>query len=514
MIRSKILFRVLLFFVAISIETAQAYELLSVIDRGCQVHSGFLVGNEDDQLSLLNSAGKVDLIKAEEADQIVVHNLLDFPYSLNALGTEVTSYEVTLLDKNRSHFRGIPVQFVDQLIFFLNDKGTVEVTTSQMIASLKPASDQKVQWAGKPPTLDFSSARIRCSQLSANGSVPSRVLSDPIQVHEFLRNYENGFARFHQLNERMAFYARPMLVKDTVRMGITSAPNGAAETFDIPLINVKFSSGVPFGLQSSTTLGTSQNDWIPFYFPTLSASFEIKSHVFHAVLVTHIPSISGGTSAFSLNVNMPIFVPPQNFYYDASAPFVLGKSYNYLTMFGIDLHRWTYSVGGYFPVQFAYVQGSTREMLARSPQLTARVMYTNDHWRLRLNGAKYDISHDTSGKNPTLSGLTNYQKIVNTTGQTKGYFVRGGWDWDFATNMQAKFDVIQSQWDYVESSNLLISSNERTIAASVSKDFGKYVNIKIYGASTDYAWDGALNSVKISAPLKQNLYGGEFEFIF
>ncbi|RYZ67927.1 MAG: hypothetical protein EOP09_10225, partial [Proteobacteria bacterium] len=383
--------------------SAQAYEYLSFISQDCKVKSGFLIGNEDDQLSVLTADGQVTTVSTEDADQIVVHNLLAFPYTAEAVGASVTMYDITLLDANRSKFRGLPVQFVDQLIFFLNDQGTVEVTSAQLIANLSAAPDRKVRWNGKKPELDFSSARIRCPGLSAAGNVPSRVLSDPIQIHEFLLNYETGFSKFRQLSERMSFYARPMLVRDTVRMGITSSPKGA-ETYDIPLINVKFSSGVPFGLQSSTTLGTSQNDWIPFYFPTMAASFEIKSHLFHAVLVTHLPSISGGTSAFSTQLLDSSFSPPQNFYYEASAPFVLGKSYNYLTMFGIDLNRWSYSIGGYFPVQFAFVNGTTREMLARSPQLTGRIMLTTDRWRFRVNGSKFDLTHDTSGKNRTLDG--------------------------------------------------------------------------------------------------------------
>lgn len=492
---------------------ARAFEYLSLISKDCKVHSGFLTGDENGLLSLLNAESTLDRIPVTDVDQIVVHDLLQFPFSLNKLGTEVDWYQVTLLDSHHSVFRGTPVQFVDQLVFFLNDKGTIEVTSFQQIADLKKLTDKQVTWIGKPAALDFTAARVRCPQLSEKGVIPSRILNDPIQIDEFLRNFETGFSRFQQLNERMFFYARPMLVKDTVRMGFLVSPK-AAEAFDPPLFNFKFSSGVPFGLQSATEIGSFQNDWIPFFFPTTSASFEIKSHLFHAVLVAHLNSISGGSSSFGAYTRQATLQPPSSFYYDEKAPFVLSNSFNYLTMFGIDILHWTTSIGGYFPVQYIYANGETREMLATAPQLVGRVMYTANKWRVRLDGAKYDLTHSTEGKNPSLNAFAVYDKLTGIVGKTTGYFLRAGFDWDFAQSMQAKFDVLQNHWSYTETSDSGAQSSENTYAVSVSKEFGRYVSMKAYVSYVSYAWDGNFNGVTYSAPLREQTTGGEFEFLF
>ena len=259
------------------------------------------MGHEEGAISLLSLQGELKQLTTDQVDQVVVHDLLEFPMNLKKTSPETPWFKIVLLDKDKTVFFGTPLQFVDQLVFFLNKNGKIEVIPFSQLSFIEdvPGAQKDVDWEGSSTALDFTQARFRCPQLGSSGLIPTRVLSDPVQVTEFLQNFEQGFEKFYHLKERMRFYAKPTVYGSSTRLGFQSLPSGNPELPDLASVNFKVSSSIPYGLQSKTELLSIQNDVIPFYFPTSSVNFEVKSHLFHGQLIAHVPSLSGGSDYYS-----------------------------------------------------------------------------------------------------------------------------------------------------------------------------------------------------------------------
>lgn len=506
----------------LSLNVFSSIELNTFFKDKCQSSTGFIVKIEEDKLFLLNKLGKTEILDIKKVEKIVVHNLTDFPWTLSEINQDVPWYKVNLLDQNNSSFIGTPIQFIDKLIFFLNQYGSLEVISIDQIASISNFQNRAVNWKGKITDLNWGeNINLKCSLKNASQNYPTRILEDAVQISEYLHNFEQGFEKLIHLKERMNFYSKPILFNTTTRMGFNALfGNLNPESPELPiLLNFKFSSGVPFGLQNSTEVLNIQSSWVPQYFPFTGAQFEIKSHLFHALLVTHLTSLSGGSSYFSpiySGQSAGKYKQAQGSAYPDGTALTMQHSFNYLTVFGIDWQKWSVSFGGFYPIHYVYSYSGSREYLSEGPQPVFRLMYTDKNFKIRLIGSKFNINHDNNTNSTTLIAFDNEGKKIThyLTSHTDGYFLRAGADFNLFKQIEVRSDLSVFKFKSEDSLNYYAENIENTLALSIGKSFGRYISLRAYTAQVQYQWNAEGLAGHQDRSLEELYYGTELEFLF
>ncbi len=494
---------------------ASALDIYSLIDSSCKVHSGLIVGADDQLIKIINLKGEFDEIERSKINTIVIFNSLE--NSIPELKIDKKLAELTkdfyVHEESKPLFTGWPVRFVEDLVIFYDTSGKSHVLDLADVTKIRdveiPERTQSFKNRAEKISLNFNDVNSQCSNLNENGkdgTGPTRIIDDKINVSEFLSNFEKGFQKIESYEQRTYFYSRPFLFEKRSKLGIVVFNNYQENAPVLPMY-FQWATGKPYGFQTFNVFGSSPVEWVPLAEPSFVFRSDVKSHFFNATFVGNIAALPAGSSYFT---NLSIKLPRDTF---------AAHQYNYLTLLGADYGAFTLSFGTFFPIFDFQVKGTNttegREVLANAVSPAIRLMYSKGPLTLRFIYSTTQESgsgSDNSGLRLT-SALTTAPDNYNVT----SYYVRGGIDYAFTKELKGGLDEIYSLANYTENFGLnqyFFNSTYLTTSAYFLQSFGYYISVKVYANMFNENFNYKFVNGTDSPSAIYTSLGGAFEFDF
>ncbi len=499
-------------FAVASPRIGRAGELHSLFDDGCRRHTGVLVHVDEQRVVLVNLEGKTVEQARGTINAIVLHRTLENPLRTIELTGDLRSHlrDVWVAEDARAGFTGWTSAFFDDLFVFVDLEGTTHVLDPQEIQRIDRSEPQAPSAAPRsyaPATLGFPAEVIPCGTATVpDGAVlPSRVIADRIKVGEYLTKLEGRYVDLESFESRTRVYAQPFVFDEENRLGfgyyqskLASQSLGA----QIP-IYFRWSNGRPYRFQSSSSLGSTTHEWLPFVEPTFSASSIVKSHFFNAAFIGHVPWIPAGVSPFQSA--------------DQLTGLRVEGSYNYVLLMGADFWRLSASAGtSYLATRLStslQMDPSTdafgpAEVLADRASPTLAIRYQDP--RLRARALYFHTRQDKARVDDP-----------NPQNAEPGYWfrsdsVRLGATWHGFEGIVISLDQIVSSGRYLENGQQMsreLAYTQLTTCAEVALDFGRYVTVRGHAR---LHWDRY--DLRVPIQLEQSdvrtQFGGALEFLF
>ncbi len=526
----------------ITTTTSHALEIYSVLTKDCQHADGFFVGVDDQQVELLTLDGHYQVLNREELVYLAIYNTIDNPFK------EITDHprlretllEVYVDNKPNPTFIGWPVKFIENLVIFYDQHGKNYVIELFKIRKIRPYPKDKSFHAApknfQPIALSYKSWVTQCSLPSiptekAHSKVeivrPTRMLSDQIQISEFLTQFQYGFENVRSFKERTYVYARPFLYEKSTRLGFLIFPAKSyilSPRSDFP-IYFQWTRGREFRFQSFNQIGSVPVEYLPTVEPLSVFRSDLKSHIFHATFVGNLNALSAGTEYFT-----PLHANTESSSSDSSNHFNFNPkdpkfkshsaaSLNYMALMGGDWGPWSFSFGTYFPNYMIQVKEEFREILASQLAPLARIMYTGEKYRIYgiMGSTKLDQKNgvrDTQISRDDTISVVDYINDFNFS----SYFLRGGIQYSLTSDIDVGLNQLWLQGHYnetlINAENNNFDFSHLVTQGSVRHSFGEYVALRLYlelfQISESYRFSGINDSHNHS----ETTYGGTFEFIF
>jgi hypothetical protein len=511
-------------------QQAIAIEIYTFVTKDCRVEQGLLINIKDENLSVLSLTGKSAQIAQKDIEFLIIHNTVENPITQLNLdeNSKENLREIYLGDTEKPDFVGWAIKFVEDLVIFYDLTGKVHVLEIYNIAKIRPAQVKNAEsfhLSGVHEQIHLGDVASRCPELaqSNSGLRPSRILGDKIQIEEFISNYEKGFRSLAGYQERTYLYARPFLYEKSPRLGFAFGGEYVEAPKPILPIFYQWSTGKPYRFQSFTQVGAVPVEWLPTVQPTFAIRSEVKSHIFHATFVGHVPSLSAGNGYF-LNA-LPhsdggkLDTSGTSLHFKNSENAFTGSAYNYMALMGADWGPWSFSVGYFYPIYMIWVRGQYREVLASSFSPVARVIYTKKNWRLRaIYSQSSSKANDGVDNRQINAGNDSAQDILSQFELTTQFF-RAGFDWNPTDELSFGIDQVFLNGRYHETTQPTafrnkMNFNHLTTSAYVGHQFGDYISVKAYANFFRTDEDYKFSNVSDKETDSFVNYGGIFEFIF
>lgn len=513
-------------------------ELTTLLTKSCGIHEGLIIHIADEQIEMLTLKGDYARIPQSELQAVLIHNVVENPIPKIKLTEPLIRLlvAVSMFDENEPRFIGWPVKFVEDLVIFYDLTGKTHVVEMEVISKIRPVqlSQKEVSMKSTFAPLSLGDLPTDCATAKnrTSGVRPSRILANQIHIEEMLVGLEKGFHALEGHQERTYLYPRPLMFDNQPRFGLISGGSGFQNPSDVLPIYFRWGSGKAFRFQSMYQLGGSTIEWLPNLEATTAFRSEVKSHLFHATLIAHLPSIAAGVSNFEYYksgsnwegtsyVSRPLKnsrLVSNSVYEDTEKALVM-HTYNYMGLMGFDLRNWSISVGPFFPITLFYAQEAWREVLSNNMGSTLRIAYTNKYARFRVIGSTASNSSDSpNSKVISVNDLTYPSDTYPLRSfSSKFEFVRAGVDYQFEKEIKSSVDLVMIRTNYNEigsngKANSMNFDSQGTQFA-LSKRFGDYVslgiNYTVLTAKMSFDFTSADTHSKSSTKL-----GGFFEFIF
>jgi hypothetical protein len=493
---------------------AQALELHSFIDDGCQAKTGVLVRVDDSRVQLITLDGKHASLPVTSVRYLAVHKVLENPLERIVVDEQLHTLarDIRTGADDASSFVGWPVGFYDQLVIFLDTRGRSHVLEPQDIrrvrqvrtleAEIRPAAFAKV-------VLDFPPELFLCPLPRAEGGIrPSRVLGDRIKVDDYLAKLRDRYNALDSFEERTRVYPRPVVFDPTTRLGLAYFSGNRGELLKYLPLYFQWSSGRPYRFQSHTTLGAAVSPWLPIVEPTFSFQSDVKSHFFTASFVAHLLSLPAGNAAF---VDLEQGLLPQG-----TTPAV-DELYNYLVLMGGDYGPFSVSAGVmYRSVRVAFSAEERREISADTATPVARLMWIGP--RLRVRAMYFRTRQDR----PHAEG---WHGLAASSFSANGYelsldSLRAGVDVGLPFDLSLSADQVLTFGSYRETSVASMDILHALSSVVLTAQFSRYVATKGYFNLLHRRYEtgvgsGAPSSIVPGSTTRTNYQlGGALEFLF
>ncbi len=499
---------------------AAALEIHSFFDQSCAVESGLLIEVRPATITLVTLDGRTVDLPRETIREAVVHKTLQNPLASIALTPRTRALARKIyLAKGEPAFTGWALQFIEDLVIYFDTAGKVHVLDLYAITEVKPVElppDERLTLPQASPVhLAFPQGYVACAGAAGHeqGLPPSRVIADPIKVHDHLAKFQAGFERLEGFEERTQLYAMPFLYEERSKLGLTYT---SGDNFPVPLY-FQWSNGRPYRFQSLTVIGLAPVEWVPNLEPVFALRSDLKSHVFTATLVGNILAPAAG-SAYYAGIFGPGIVPQK------PRAIELRPHFNYLALMGADWGPWSLSVGPFYPLFYVKVGALLREVPSTRAAPTVRLVYRTP--RLTLRALAWDIRYrgnDSNGADSTDgTGDPLAEPAVETAKQFRfrGNGGRLGADFAIRHDIKVGADVALARGKYEEelpALNMLapvLSYTDVRGVLSVRHEFGYYVTVKGFAILSASWFDTDLPVAAAAKERTGTTFGGTLEFVF
>ena len=516
----------ILFLSALQVSAAEIY---SFVTRSCQLHEGLLVQFQNETVEMLTLQGGSVSIPQSEIQALLIHNVVENPIAQVQLNAELARRlkQVHMFNEDQPRFEGWSVKFVEDLAIFFDLTGKTHVVEISQISKIRPAQQSKkvFQMKSQAVQLSIGDLSTSCENLRkrTSGVRPSRILSNQIQIEETLASFEKGFRAIDGHEERTYFYPRPLMFDSATRMGFPFLSESVQRPSEGGFY-FKWGSGQAFRYQSLFQFLGGTVEWLPNFEPMMVFRSEVKSHLFHASLVAHLPSIAAGSSAFSgyfMDAAEPFkksAIYSGSTYKSEDKSFVM-HSFNYMGLMGFDLGPWSFSAGPFFPVVMYFAQQQYREVLSNTMGPTVRLMHTTKYTRARI---VVGSSNNSSSSATTKDINTNVSSHQDSNWPTLSFsskfdFLRAGFDYEFGEDIKvtAEMGLVRANYEELNRANRknTLSYENQILSLGVGKRFGDYVSLGMiytrHRISNRFDFTGAETDNRTPATT-----GAYFEFIF
>lgn len=498
-----------------------AAQVYSVITQKCELHSGFIVNLDQEEMLLLTLEGRAQSVSLEQIDQVLIYNVLENPISTIDPSPELQNElrKVYLDSSGEPTTIGWPVRFIEDLVVFYDLQGKTHIYSLDKIIKIRPAKESlaKVKKRDfKKVSLDHSSALTECRLKQKNRKLqtliqPTRILADKIKLSAFFHDYYEGYVAINSFQERTYLYARPYLFDGDSRLGIIFGDFKDAEGASNQGFYFKWSTGEPYRFQSESAFG-----WVPMKHtnvvgPVGGVTSSVKSHFFHAYFAGNLLNIPAGKEVI---FNGDVLDPERNIQFE--------NSFNYMGLIGGDYGPFSFSFGYFFPAFGIQLGSEAREVLGSQPTTALRLMYTTEKWQYSVTGALIDFG---SG-NPSTEDI-NAQTVVSNSYYNdttlpsefsfKATFLRGSVDFDLTKvlSLGAGGLIVAGDYDEVQGSNANFMNFKKTAMwFSLSQEFSEYSAVHAHIMQFADDLDGEFGGTALSRDELEVYYYGVFEFIF
>lgn len=502
--------------------TTLAGEIFSLVRPDCSVQSGIVINVEDNHIRLLTLDGNFADIEATQVDAIGIYNFVQNPIAEIRLTPElVKDLKLIYLEgSDKPSLIAWPTKFIESLVVFYDINGRSHVYELDALERLRPA---KLENISQDPvknyerfTPDVRELSARCPVPSAreDGVRPTRIISDAIKVHQFIKDFQRGYDTLRGYQERTYLYAKPLLYEQKSRLGFTYFPNPAERNPSLPLY-FQWASGRPYRFQSFTMLGGIIDEFSPSTEPAPMVRSDVKAHLFHAHFAGNLAALPAGNSYYLNGTNG---FANRNYQGTDMGDAEFQANINYMALMGADWGAYSLSAGYFYPVFGIRVKNEAREILANRTSYAVRFMRTTRSLRLR---AIYSPIYFSSGSPSNTDILSASQTNGDSLPQNYDFnaqFARVGADYTFSPTLKTGLDGIFLVGSYKETdpSGITGHFNFDNAAASlyVRQDFSDYVAFTVILNWHIRHYDYSISGASAQADLNFIKYGGAFEFVF
>lgn len=499
---------------------ARATEIYSVVLNDCAVHTGLIFDADVESVGLMNLQGTSLKIPRDQIKTLTIFNTVGNPFERIDMQGDARNRlrEVSIDSQDQPYLTGWPVRFVEELVVFFDVTGkTYVLNFDRMTRVRKTVKDWPAHLLiqGNPISLEMSESLGSCPPRSPGPGAlvrPTRIISDKIQLSEFITSFVTGFENMDSFEERTFLYALPYLYDRSTLMGFLSS--GAS--FEQPKLGgfyFQWARGRPYRFQSAYKSGIFQMRNAPSAENFLGLETELKSHLFHASFTGNLSALAAGSSYYTHSLS---FLERQA---SATERSHFAPGFNYIALMGVDYGQWSGSFGTYFPI-FAFIaDNSFREILSPRVQSIFRLMFTVPKFQARLLYSKGEVGKE--------SGVNDRDISIDATTSVIGFVERFALSYDYVNadvrykvtdELSASAQVIVVKGNYREVSPLLQTNSfdfdHTTWVASVRQQFGDYVSltgtVRLYQQTQKFSFGGQIHD----EPLSKTVFGGAFEFVF
>lgn len=500
--------------------SAHATEIYSIVENSCVIQTGLILNSDQEALTMLNLKGESVRIQRGDIKSLTIFNTIENP--IPKIQLSIDSLErlrvISIDSQDQPYLTGWPVRFVEELVIFYDITGKTYVLNFDRMTRVRRPSKEigsLLKLTGSPANFEMSESLGSCPQLSRGPGPfirPTRIISDKIQLSEFISSFVAGFESMDSFEERTYLYALPYLYERSTRMGFLSN-DAYLEQPKLPEFYFQWSRGRSYRFQSSYKVGFFQMRYAPSVESFFGAATELKSHLFHASFNGNLMALSAGSSYYSKIRDLFSRAPSTT----ERAHFAPG--FNYMALMGVDYGAWSGSFGTYFPTFAVIADNDFREVLSPKGQSIFRVMYTTPKVQVMAL-----FSRGQLGKN---DGITDRDIVADSQiggiGLIDSFslsynYLNTDITYRFNSELSAGLQMIVVKGDYREVSpsgaNNSFGFDHTTFAANVRHQFGDYVGLTGIVRSYSQKQTFSFETKAHSEPLTRTVFGGVFEFIF
>lgn len=185
---------------------AFSLELYSFIGPNNATSSGLLINVTTDTALILNQQGQTEQLTISSIRKVYIYNTVHNPISQIRLNARLKKYfrKIHIDNSERVSFIGMPVQFIDDLVFFYDTSGNVHIHKLSQVTKLLPYKHNKEK---KIRLKNYVSITLinedkKPKETTKNDLYPTKILKGKIEIYEFLTKFRNGFRDFLDYQER------------------------------------------------------------------------------------------------------------------------------------------------------------------------------------------------------------------------------------------------------------------------------------------------------------------------
>ena len=487
-----ILFAIIFFSIT---HIAHSYEFYTLVDQRCRIHSGLITRVDKENFSLWKLDGKIVTLPRNDIGGVLIFDTANNPYSFQKSSSVLRPFLRKIVfgkGDSRESIIGWPYKFVEDLVFYISVDNKNYVLSMGQIGSIEKLEPNVRIVPSRKPTvavnLNLAEYLPHCFSGKTNQSNylrPTRTIIDKIKIFVFFENLEDGFNRIYNFEDRTRVYARPFLYgkRDSRFAFLNNIGKKREFNYDGFPVYFQRTKGVNFHFQSKTRAGTSHQAWLPNVEPLFAITSEIKSHFFNALFVGSLGSLKVGKRGFLKNDEETL----------EKDKFNVTTSLNYLALMGFDYHKYSFSLGPYYPIYAITTNEIETQILASNASPMFRFQYTGEKSKLRmfLSRTKYDLQKPSELDIFFESEFHESGKIESFS--FEGYNMRIGFDYQINSDLTASIDEVVSrgkykqQMSFVEEEDVRTSENSEfdflhfNTTAYLQKDMGDYVFVQLRG---------------------------------
>ena len=481
---------------------SEAVEIYNFQDSHKNNSSGFVLGIDENALSLLSLNGKLKVINKKNITALYVYNIVQNPIKTLSLTEELAEYlrEVYLADQSEPSFIGFPFKMIDEMVIFFDLTGKIHVHLLSDLVKLRKYNfegSSKLKLTNfKKIILDTGTDNKQNPFQQKVGSFvyPTKIFKGKININKYFLKAQDDFRKIYSYQERTFLYAKPIIFNQDFKMGNALLFRSLNfEEAEIVSPYVQWSNAVPYGFQSKTTIGKTSSEWLPELYPLGIIQSEVKMHFFNTLFIgnLNLKALPAGNRYYTLDYENYYneYQNNLNYPYDPQVE----TNFNYALLLGGDYGPFSTSLGMFYPIYALNINDHFREILPTGASPMFRFVYFKGPLKFKTifsltenrdddsssvlknliprytgeypqaekteeiedcSSGECQISYNPSTIEADIFGYTEYLHSYDYTPvkeyKLNSYFIRLGLTYELTSSLQISFDEIITVGKYSE----------------------------------------------------------------